>query len=55
MSNNQAGEPVTSAFIRGQRDCKNGKAHKSGQSSSYDRGYAVQYELEAVKGSRGFN
>jgi len=38
-------------FFRGQRDCENGVAHKEGQSKSYDRGYAAQYELEQVLGA----
>ena len=38
----------TSEFLRGQKDCMNGKSHKSGQSDDYDRGYAAQYELEQI-------
>lgn len=44
----------TDDFLRGQQDCKLGKAHKSGQSEDYNRGYAAQYELEAAL-SQGFN
>lgn len=36
-------------FFEGQNDCKKGIAHKAGNSSSYDRGYSTQYELEAYK------
>jgi len=36
-----------SDFIRGQEDCKNGVEHKS-ISEAYTRGYAAQYELEAM-------
>lgn len=38
----------SSEFLRGQNDCKNGEPHKPNQSNDYDRGYAAQYELEAV-------
>lgn len=33
-------------FMRGQRDCKDGKPHKPGQTEAYDRGYGAQYEAE---------
>lgn len=33
-------------FLRGQRDCQNGVKHLAGQSDSYDRGYAAQYQHE---------
>ena len=36
-------------FLRGQRDCKEGIAHKSDQSEAYDRGYGAQYELEQLE------
>jgi len=42
-------------FIRGQRDCKEGKPHKSGQGSDYDRGYSSQYEFEEVLSAGKFN
>jgi hypothetical protein len=35
-------------FLKGQRDCKDGKPHKSGKSADYDRGYGTQYEAEAM-------
>lgn len=35
-------------FLRGQIDCQNGVQHKAGQSESYDRGYATEYEREQV-------
>jgi hypothetical protein len=35
-------------FVNGQKDCKEGNPHKAGMSESYDRGYAVQYELEQI-------
>jgi len=44
----------TDDFLRGQKDCKDGKPHKSGQGEDYDRGYSAQYELEASL-SQGFN
>ena len=40
---------VADDFLRGQRDCKNGIPHKSGQSESYDRGYGIEYEKEQVQ------
>lgn len=33
-------------FMNGQRDCIDGKPHKAGMSTDYDRGYAAQYEHE---------
>ena len=36
-------------FLRGQRDCKEGKPHKPVQSEAYDRGYGAQYEKEQVQ------
>jgi len=36
-------------FLRGQRDCKEGKQHKPMQSEAYDRGYSAQYEKEQVE------
>ena len=33
-------------FLRGQRDCRDGKPHKAGQSRDYDRGYSAQYAHE---------
>lgn len=39
-------------FLRGQRDCRDGVDHRVGQSSSYDRGYAAQYEWEQVRAER---
>lgn len=44
----QARDIVADDFLRGQRDCKNGEPHKSGQSESYDRGYGAEYEKEQV-------
>ena len=41
-----------SEFMQGQRDCKAGIEHKAGQSDSYDRGYATQYELEQIESAR---
>ena len=40
-------EPIVAEFIDGQRDCRDGIPHQS-RSESYDRGYAAQYELEAM-------
>lgn len=36
-------------FLQGQKDCLDGKPHKSGKGESYDRGYAAQYEMEQVQ------
>ena len=44
----------TDDFLRGQKDCKAGKPHKSG-SDDYNRGYATQYELEQYLSGEGFN
>ena len=38
----------TDDFLRGQRDCMEGKPHKDG-SEDYNRGYAAQYSLDQVK------
>jgi len=38
-------------FIKGQRDCRDGIAHKDGRGESYDRGYSAQYELEQINGA----
>ena len=40
-------------FMRGQKDCKNGKPHKD-QGEDYNRGYAAQYAMEQAL-SKGFN
>jgi hypothetical protein len=42
----------TDDFIKGQKDCKDGKQHESGKSKDYDRGYGFQYELEQKEGVR---
>lgn len=39
-------------FMRGQKDCRDGLPHREGQSESYDRGYAAQYQLEQVLDAR---
>ena len=36
-------------FIQGQQDCKEGRAHKAGNTASYDAGYSAQYGLEQVQ------
>ncbi len=41
-----------SEFMQGQRDCRDGVDHKAGQSDSYDRGYATQYEYEQIQSAR---
>lgn len=41
-------------FMRGQKDCKNGKPHKD-QGEDYNRGYAAQYAMEQALGHKGFN
>ena len=46
---NEAIDIIADDFLRGQRDCKDGIPHKSGQSESYDRGYATEYEKEQVE------
>lgn len=33
-------------YLRGMQDCMNGVEHQSGQSASYDEGYAAQYQAE---------
>jgi hypothetical protein len=40
-----------SDFLQGQKDCRNGKPHKSG-STEYNRGYSVEYELEQMRTHR---
>jgi len=35
-------------FLEGQSDCKLGVAHRAGNSDSYDRGYAAQYEWTEI-------
>ena len=40
------------AFVRGQKDCKNGIPHSDGKGDSYDAGYSFQYELEQITGAR---
>lgn len=35
-------------FVRGQKDCRDGVEHQSGNSESYDEGYATQYALEQI-------
>lgn len=35
-------------FLQGQKDCASGVPHKDG-SDSYNRGYAVQYEMEQIQ------
>jgi len=44
-------ENTASDFAQGQRDCSEGVPHAEDRSESYDRGYAVQYELEQIKGA----
>jgi len=39
----------TDEFMKGQRDCLDNLDHLPGQSESYDRGYAAQYEFNAVR------
>lgn len=41
-------------FLRGQRDCRDGKPHRD-QGDAYNRGYAAQYELEQIKNWRNQN
>ena len=38
----------TDEYLRGQRDCKDGKPHKAGQSKDYNDGYGCQYEAEQM-------
>lgn len=35
-------------FLRGQRDCRDGKPHRDGQSEAYDLGYNIQYVLNQI-------
>ena len=42
-------------FLRGQRDCKEGVAHKSDQSEAYNRGYATEYEKEQLDNELSLN
>ena len=42
-------EKFEDEFLRGQRDCREGIPHKTGQSEAYDRGYSSEYSLEQVK------
>ena len=39
-------------FIDGQKDCRDGVEHQSGKSEDYDKGYAAQYELDAMNNER---
>jgi len=39
----------TDDFLQGQIDCMQGIEHKEGMSDSYNRGYAVQYEVEQMR------
>lgn len=39
----------TDDFLRGQRDCKDGKDLKLGDTDDYYRGYGAQYELEQIQ------
>lgn len=38
----------TDKFLRGQKDCRDGKPHQSGMGKDYDRGYATEYEAEQI-------
>ena len=38
-------------FIQGQKDCRDGKPHQSGQPEAYDSGYNFQYQLEQIQGA----
>lgn len=42
-------------FLRGQRDCSKGVPHKQGQSEAYNRGYAAEYEMSAIKDEISLN
>ena len=42
-----------SAFAGGQQDCRNGVAHQSGKGTSYDMGYAFEYEMEQILNAEG--
>ena len=37
-------------FLRGEKDCLDGVAHKDGKGRDYDRGYAARYEMEQLLG-----
>lgn len=39
-------------FVKGQKDCRDGKAHESGKGESYDMGYRFEYELEQILGAK---
>lgn len=43
----------TEEFLRGQRDCKEGKMSALGASSDYCRGYSAQYEAEQMMTAMG--
>lgn len=36
-------------FVRGQKDCKDGRPCAKGQSQYYEQGYRCQYEHEQVR------
>jgi hypothetical protein len=36
-------------FLKGARDCQEGKPHDDGKGEYYDRGYATQYEMEQIQ------
>lgn len=36
-------------FIKGQKDCRDGKKHENG-SESYNQGYDLQYHIEQSRG-----
>lgn len=36
-------------FLKGQKDAAKGIPHQAGKSEAYDKGYAAQYEAEAMK------
>jgi hypothetical protein len=38
-------------FLRGQKDCAKGIPHTP-QSEAYNRGYAAEYEMNAIKDER---
>ena len=39
----------TFKFIKGQKDCRDGVPHKSGQGESYDAGYNAEYAMSENK------
>jgi hypothetical protein len=39
-------------FLKGQKDCRDGKQHNAGNGEDYDRGYAAQYEWEQIEGAK---